>query len=108
MTCLICFKQPFLATTGIYHFEFVLPCFLFLMYQANPCFLIFPADGCYAYCLLFFSCKIVRLGHPARVYPNLQKHSLDAVLMRSDSAEIIKNVRDDIQTILVGILFYSN
>ncbi|XP_065072348.1 DNA-binding protein SMUBP-2-like [Rhopilema esculentum] len=41
--------------------------------------------------------KIIRLGHPARVYPHLQRFSLDAVLMRSDSAEIIRNVRNDIQ-----------
>ena len=44
----------------------------------------------------------MRLGHPARVYQRLQKFSLDAVLMNSDSAEVVQGVRNDIQETLVG------
>eukprot|EP00794_Sanderia_malayensis_P005020 gene5020-5678_t len=44
--------------------------------------------------------KLVRLGHPARVYSHLQKYSLDAALMNSDSAEVVQGVRNDISETL--------
>ncbi|RDD36858.1 DNA-binding protein SMUBP-2 [Trichoplax sp. H2] len=40
--------------------------------------------------------KFIRLGHPARLLNHLQSHSLDAVLSSADSADIIKDVRNDI------------
>ena len=61
----------------------------------------------YPLTVIFTLLQIIRLGHPARVYPHLQRFSLDAVLMRSDSAEIIQNVRNDIQKAQVyGIIFH--
>ena len=46
--------------------------------------------------------KVVRLGHPARVTTELQKFSLDAILMNRDSSDIIKNVRTDITATIVS------
>ncbi|XP_047546974.1 DNA-binding protein SMUBP-2 isoform X2 [Lutra lutra] len=40
--------------------------------------------------------RIVRLGHPARLLDSIQQHSLDAVLARSDSAQIVADIRKDI------------
>ncbi|KAM4721449.1 DNA-binding protein SMUBP-2 isoform 2-T2 [Rhinophrynus dorsalis] len=40
--------------------------------------------------------KILRLGHPARLLESLQHHSLDAVLARSDNAQIVVDIRKDI------------
>ncbi|XP_053304498.1 DNA-binding protein SMUBP-2 [Spea bombifrons] len=40
--------------------------------------------------------KILRLGHPARLLESLQHHSLDAVLARSDNAQIVADIRKDI------------
>ncbi|XP_032735590.1 DNA-binding protein SMUBP-2 [Lontra canadensis] len=40
--------------------------------------------------------RIVRLGHPARLLDSIQQHSLDAVLARSDSAQIVADIRRDI------------
>ncbi|NXG76817.1 SMBP2 protein, partial [Baryphthengus martii] len=39
---------------------------------------------------------ILRLGHPARLLEPIQQHSLDAVLARSDSAQIVADIRKDI------------
>lgn len=49
--------------------------------------------------------KILRLGHPARLLESIQKHSLDAILAHSDSANIIADIRKDIDKAFVsGIL----
>ncbi|KAG5839939.1 hypothetical protein ANANG_G00210620 [Anguilla anguilla] len=40
--------------------------------------------------------RLLRLGHPARLQESIQKHSLDALLARSDSTDIIADIRRDI------------
>ncbi|KAI6053984.1 DNA-binding protein SMUBP-2 [Marmota monax] len=45
--------------------------------------------------------RILRLGHPARLLESIQQHSLDAVLARSDSTQIVADIRKDIDQILV-------
>ena len=42
-------------------------------------------------------CRVVRLGHPARAAVELQKYSLDAQVTSSDSFDIIKQVRGEIE-----------
>lgn len=49
--------------------------------------------------------KVLRLGHPARLLESIQKHSLDAVLAQSDNANIIADIRKDIDKALVSIGF---
>ena len=44
--------------------------------------------------------RIVRLGHPARVASDLQKHSLDAILMTSDQKALANDVRKDLDQAL--------
>ncbi|KAK2493623.1 hypothetical protein MC885_008398, partial [Smutsia gigantea] len=43
--------------------------------------------------------RILRLGHPARLLESIQQHSLDAVLARSDSAQIVTDIRKDIDQV---------
>ncbi|XP_035395350.1 DNA-binding protein SMUBP-2 isoform X1 [Cygnus atratus] len=43
-----------------------------------------------------YKAHILRLGHPARLLEPIQRHSLDAVLARSDSAQIVADIRKDI------------
>ncbi|KAM6160185.1 DNA-binding protein SMUBP-2 [Erethizon dorsatum] len=45
--------------------------------------------------------RILRLGHPARLLEPIQQHSLDAVLARSDSAQIVADIRKDIDQVFV-------
>ena len=45
-------------------------------------------------------CKVVRLGHPARAASQLQKFTLDALVNSSDSFDVIKQVRNDIDKAL--------
>ncbi|NWR35063.1 SMBP2 protein, partial [Tachuris rubrigastra] len=40
--------------------------------------------------------QILRLGHPARLLESIQQHSLDAVLARGDNAQIVADIRKDI------------
>ncbi|KAM4553672.1 DNA-binding protein SMUBP-2 [Fundulus diaphanus] len=47
--------------------------------------------------------KVLRLGHPARLLESIQKHSLDAVLAHSDNANIIADIRKDIDKAVVGM-----
>lgn len=47
--------------------------------------------------------QILRLGHPARLLESVQQHSLDAVLARSDNAQIVADIRRDIDQAFVGI-----
>ncbi|XP_075611770.1 DNA-binding protein SMUBP-2 [Balearica regulorum gibbericeps] len=43
-----------------------------------------------------YKARILRLGHPARLLEPIQQHSLDAVLARGDSAQIVADIRKDI------------
>ena len=43
--------------------------------------------------------RILRLGHPARLLESVQHHSLDAVLARSDNAQIVADIRRDIDQV---------
>ncbi|XP_017504092.3 DNA-binding protein SMUBP-2 isoform X3 [Manis javanica] len=45
--------------------------------------------------------RILRLGHPARLLESIQQHSLDAVLARSDSAQIVTDIRRDIDQVFM-------
>ncbi|XP_045414205.1 DNA-binding protein SMUBP-2 isoform X1 [Lemur catta] len=45
--------------------------------------------------------RILRLGHPSRILESIQQHSLDAVLARSDSAQIVADIRKDIDQVFV-------
>ncbi|XP_008304539.1 DNA-binding protein SMUBP-2 [Stegastes partitus] len=47
--------------------------------------------------------KVLRLGHPARLLESIQKHSLDAILAQSDSANIIADIRKDIDKAFMGM-----
>ncbi|XP_061630708.1 DNA-binding protein SMUBP-2 [Phyllopteryx taeniolatus] len=47
--------------------------------------------------------KVLRLGHPARLLESIQKHSLDAILARSDNANIITDIRRDIDKAFLGM-----
>ncbi|NXJ28396.1 SMBP2 protein, partial [Dicrurus megarhynchus] len=40
--------------------------------------------------------RLLRLGHPARLLQPIQRHSLDAVLARGDNAQIVADIRRDI------------
>uniref|UniRef100_A0A2K6DZN1 Immunoglobulin mu DNA binding protein 2 n=1 Tax=Macaca nemestrina TaxID=9545 RepID=A0A2K6DZN1_MACNE len=48
--------------------------------------------------------RILRLGHPARLLESIQQHSLDAVVARSDSAQIVADIRKDIDQVFVGVM----
>lgn len=50
-----------------------------------------------------YKARILRLGHPARLLEPIQQHSLDAVLARSDSAQIVADVRKDIDQAFVRV-----
>lgn len=41
-------------------------------------------------------CKVVRIGHPARLLSVVQEHSLDALLSNSEDTAIVQDVRKDI------------
>ena len=45
----------------------------------------------------------MRIGHPARIVEAVHKYSLDALLSSADSADIIKDVRKDLQSALVSV-----
>lgn len=52
--------------------------------------------------------KVLRLGHPARLLESIQKHSLDAIIAQSANADIIADIRKDIDKafVSVGACFY--
>lgn len=50
--------------------------------------------------LLCTSLKVVRLGHPARLLPAIARHSLDAILARSDDFGIIGDIRKEIDELM--------
>nr|XP_034978617.1 DNA-binding protein SMUBP-2 isoform X2 [Zootoca vivipara] len=45
--------------------------------------------------------RILRLGHPARLLESIQCHSLDAVLAHGDNAQIVADIRKDIDQAFV-------
>ncbi|XP_006893295.1 PREDICTED: DNA-binding protein SMUBP-2 isoform X2 [Elephantulus edwardii] len=45
--------------------------------------------------------RVLRLGHPARLLDSIQHHSLDAVLARSDGAQIVADIRKDMDQVLM-------
>ncbi|XP_036991202.2 LOW QUALITY PROTEIN: DNA-binding protein SMUBP-2 [Artibeus jamaicensis] len=47
--------------------------------------------------------RVLRLGHPARLLESIQQHCLDAALARGDSAQIVADIRRDIDQVLVKI-----
>ncbi|TDH09611.1 hypothetical protein EPR50_G00088200 [Perca flavescens] len=47
--------------------------------------------------------KVLRLGHPARLLESIQKHSLDAILAQSENANIIADIRKDMDKAIKGI-----
>ncbi|NXG59682.1 SMBP2 protein, partial [Hemiprocne comata] len=47
-----------------------------------------------------YRARILRLGHPARLLEPIQQHSLDAVLARGDNAQIVADIRRDIDQAL--------
>ncbi|NXN97066.1 SMBP2 protein, partial [Rhinopomastus cyanomelas] len=46
--------------------------------------------------------RVLRLGHPARLLQPIQHHSLDAVLARGDDAQIVADIRKDIDQALAN------
>ena len=46
--------------------------------------------------------KVVRLGHPARVNRELQHHSLDAIISRSDEAALVRDIYRELDQTLAG------
>ncbi|KAL3878418.1 hypothetical protein ACJMK2_030771 [Sinanodonta woodiana] len=44
--------------------------------------------------------KIVRIGHPARVLPHIQKYSLDALLSSSEETRLVEDVRKELDSSL--------
>lgn len=46
--------------------------------------------------------KMLRLGHPARALPELQRYTLDAVLSSSDQYQLIEDIRNEIDEIKKG------
>lgn len=45
--------------------------------------------------------KVLRLGHPARLLESIQQYSLDAILARSDTTDIIADIRRDMDKAFV-------
>lgn len=52
--------------------------------------------------------KVLRLGHPARLLESIQKHSLDAIIAHSANADIIADIRKDIDKAFVSISAYAH
>lgn len=50
-----------------------------------------------------YKARILRLGHPARLLESIQQHSLDAVLARGDNAQIVADIRKDIDQAFVRV-----
>ena len=45
---------------------------------------------------------MVRLGHPARLLPQIQCYSLDAVVANSDETEVVQTIRAEMDHALVS------
>ena len=48
-----------------------------------------------------YKTKMVRLGHPARLLPQIQCYSLDAVVSNSDETQVVRTVRSEMDHSLV-------
>ncbi len=57
--------------------------------------------------LAAYKAKVIRLGHPARLLPQIQRHSLDAVLSHSEEAEVVQTVRTEIDQALVSNFYFE-
>jgi ATP-dependent RNA/DNA helicase IGHMBP2 len=44
--------------------------------------------------------RMVRLGHPARIKPNIMSYSLESLVQRHDGTEIVQDVRQELQSYL--------
>ncbi|CAN0509548.1 unnamed protein product, partial [Ectocarpus sp. 12 AP-2014] len=44
--------------------------------------------------------RVVRMGHPARLLPQVLEHSMEALVSRHEGTAIVKDVRKDIDTLL--------
>lgn len=44
--------------------------------------------------------RMVRLGHPARIKPNIMSYSLESLVQRHDGTEIVHDVRQELQSYL--------
>mmetsp|Transcript_7547 Transcript_7547/g.13788 ORF Transcript_7547/g.13788 Transcript_7547/m.13788 type:complete len:1087 (-) Transcript_7547:2104-5364(-) len=44
--------------------------------------------------------SMVRIGHPARLLPQVLRHSLDAVIKRADGTEIVQDVRKELNDVV--------
>lgn len=51
---------------------------------------------------------MVRIGHPARLVDSVLRYSLDALISASDSAQIVQDVRKEIQSASVSINILTN
>ncbi|KAK3594546.1 hypothetical protein CHS0354_023602 [Potamilus streckersoni] len=47
--------------------------------------------------------RIVRIGHPARVLPHIQKYSLDALLSSSEDTRLVEDVRKELDSSLSSL-----
>lgn len=48
-----------------------------------------------------YKTKMVRLGHPARLLPQIQCYSLDAIVASSDETQVVQTVRSEMDQALV-------
>jgi DNA polymerase alpha-associated DNA helicase A len=46
--------------------------------------------------------RCVRLGHPARLLPAVLAHCLDARILHSDEGQLVKDVKRELDSILVS------
>ncbi|KAJ0069990.1 hypothetical protein NL108_018485 [Boleophthalmus pectinirostris] len=53
--------------------------------------------------LVRWRARVVRLGHPARLLESIQSHSLDAILAKSDNADIITDIRRDMDRAIMSL-----
>jgi len=48
--------------------------------------------------------SMIRVGHPARFLPGVLRHSMDAVIGRSEAKEIVNDVRKELQDIIMQMI----
>lgn len=51
--------------------------------------------------------KVVRLGHPSRLLPHLQKYCLDAILTSSNAGKLVIDVKKDMDKACVSVALNS-
>ena len=52
--------------------------------------------------LAAYKSRVIRLGHPARLLESIRRYALDAVLRRSDEAQVTEGLRQDLDKALVS------